>query len=303
MKSGIAILRQCAIVGVLAIACSGAFGDAAQMKALATDTKLWVEATEPAHIVGPIYYVGTRGLGVYLINASAGLVLIDGAVPSAAPLIEASIRKLGFKPEDIRQLLITHAHFDHVGTLAHFKELSGASVAVMGPDVDLLQSGGSLDYLFADNPKLHFEPVVADRTLADGDAVEMGDVRLVAHLTAGHTRGCTTWTTTVGDGGKNYVVEFVGSTSVNPGTRLVTDPSYPGIADDYRRSFAMLESLHPDIFVTPHAPLFDFDEKRARAEKVGVAAYVDPSGYRKEIEGSKKAFEAAIDHEKKAAHQ
>jgi metallo-beta-lactamase class B len=296
-------VRHCAAVGIAFIVCRTAHGDAEQMKALVTDTKMWVEPTEPAHIVGPVYYVGTRGLGVYLINTSAGLVLIDGTVPAGAPLIEASIRKLGFKPEDIRQLLITHAHFDHVGTLAHFKELSGAPVAAMGPEVELLKSGGTLDYLFADNPKLHFKPVIAERTLADGDVVELGDVKLVAHATPGHTRGCTTWTTTVSDGGKSYLVEFVGSTSVNPGTRFLTDPSYPGIADDYRRSFALLGSLRPDIFLTPHAPLFHFEEKRERSEKSGVAAYVDPTGYRTEIEGSKKAYEAALEREKKAAHQ
>lgn len=263
----------------------------------------WFEPTEPAHIVGPIYYVGTRGLGVYLITTPAGDVLIDGGPAATAPLIEASIRKAGFDPKDIKQLLITHAHFDHVGTLAHFKALTGASVAVMGPDVELLRSGGTLDYLFANDPRLHFEPVIADRTLADGDVVEVGGVHLVAHLTPGHTRGCTTWTTTVRDGDHSYAVAFVGSTSINHGTRFQVDPSYPGIADDYRRAFAVQESLHPDIFVAPHAPVFHFEEKRARAATIGAEAYVDPKGYRDEVAASKAKFEAAVASEAPAAQQ
>src|SRR5574337_721740 len=198
------------VCGVAWLVCGAAYAEApaaqvapaapAAPAAIPPFMQPWFEPTEPAHIVGPIYYVGTRGIGVYLIATPVGHVLIDGGPAPTAPLIEASIRKLGFDPKDIKQLLITHAHFDHVGTLAHFKTLTGASVAVMGPDVELLRSGGTLDYLFANDPRLHFEPVIADRTLADGDVVEVGGVHLVAHLTPGHTRGCTTWTTTVRDG-------------------------------------------------------------------------------------------------------
>ncbi len=262
--------------------------------AMSAEVKSWLEPAEPMRIVGPIYFVGTRGLGVYLIATSAGTILIDGAPAQAAPLIDASIRKLGFKPEEIRQLLITHAHFDHVGTLAHFKTLSGAPVAVMAADVELLKSGGTLDYLFADDPKLHFDPVATDRALHDGEVVEVGDVRLTAHHTPGHTRGCTTWTTTVEDGGHTYAVEIVGSTSVNPGTRFVKDPSYPGIADDYRHAFVVLESLQPDIFLAPHTSFFGFEAKRAHTAALGAQAFVDPAGYRTRIAASKAAFNALI---------
>jgi metallo-beta-lactamase class B len=280
--------------GALAEAGSAPAGNDA---AMAAEVKSWLEPAEPMQIVGPIYFVGTRGLGVYLIATSAGAILIDGAPADAAPLIDASIRKLGFRPEEIRQLLITHAHFDHVGTLAHFKALSHAPVAVMAADVDLLKSGGTLDYLYADDPKLHFEGVTTDRALKDGDVVELGGVKLIAHHTPGHTRGCTTWTTTVDDHGRAYAVEIVGSTSVNPGTRLVNDPSYPGIADDYRRSLNMLASLRPDIFLAPHTSFFDFERKRARAATERAGAFVDPDGYRQRIEASKAAFEKVVAHE------
>ncbi len=191
-------------------------------------------------------------------------------MPGTAPLIEASIRKLGFKPEDIRILLLNHAHFDHAGTVADFKKLTGAKVEVMEADVELLKSGGSTDYLFAKDAKFHFPPVTPDKALKDGDAVSLGDVKLTAHATPGHTRGCTTWVTTVKDGGRSYVVVFADGTGINPGTRFVKNPSYPGIADDYRHTFTVLESLQPDIFLSYHAELFDLGRETGARDRPKV---------------------------------
>jgi len=261
------------------------------------DVKSWSQPTEPFHIVGPIYYVGTRGLGVYLFTTPTGHILLGGALPGTAPLIEASIRKLGYKPEDIQILLLNHAHFDHAGTLADFKKLTGAPVEVMEADVSLLKSGGETDYLFAKDATLHFPPVSADRAFKDGEVVALGDLRLTAHHTPGHTRGCTTWTTTVQESGHSYSVVFPDGTSVNPGTRFVKDASYPGIADDYRHTFAVLKSLHPDIFLAYHAEFFDLAGKRARAASEGVQAWVDPKGYRDEIAGAEARFERLVSQE------
>jgi metallo-beta-lactamase class B len=261
------------------------------------DNSDWFEPTEPQRIVGPIHYVGTLGLGAYLITTHAGHILLDGATPKSAPLIEASIRKLGFKPEEIRILLITHAHFDHAGTLAAFKKLSGAQVAVMAPDDRLLASGGTTDYLFASDEKFHFPPVDADRVLKDGDTVTLGGVTLTARLTPGHTRGCTTWITTVDDDGRSCRVAFPGSTSVNPGTRFVHDPSYPGIADDYRRALDLLDSLRPDIFLTAHASACDFAAKRQRVAAEGTHAFVDPDGYRRMLAAAREKFETQVANE------
>jgi metallo-beta-lactamase class B len=261
------------------------------------------EPAEPLKIVGPVHFVGTRDLGVYLIATKAGHVLIDGAMPTSAALIEAGVRKLGFKPEEIRVLLITQGHIDHVGTLAHFKKLSSAKVALMAPDDELVKSGGKTDFLFAADERFRFEPVTVDRVLKDGDVVELGGVRLTARHTPGHTRGTTTWLTTVEDGGKSYRVVFVGSTSVNPGTRLVKDPSYAGIADDYRRSFGLLESLKPDIFLGAHAGVFDMDAKRPRAASEAARAWVDPDGYVRYVAKSKEAFEALVAKERATGAQ
>jgi metallo-beta-lactamase class B len=262
------------------------------------DIKSWSEPTEPFRIAGAVYYVGTRGLSVFLIATPAGNILLGGGIPGTAPLIEASIRKLGFKPEQIRVILSNHAHFDHAGTFADFKKLSGAQLAVMQQDVDLLKSGGKTDYLFGKDPKLHFPPVTADRVLQDGETVSLGGVSLTARRTPGHTPGCTTWTMTVPEAGRSYAVAFVDCRNINPGTRLVKNPSYPGIADDYRHSFSVFESLHPDIFLSYHAEAFDPEGKRQRAVTEGVQAWVDPKGYEQYIAEGKRKFDEALAREK-----
>jgi metallo-beta-lactamase class B len=259
---------------------------------LVTVLNTWVEPTEPAKIVGPIYYVGTHGLGAYLITTPAGHILLDGGMPASAKDIESSIRKLGFKPEDIRFLLITHAHVDHAGTTAYFKRLSDATLAVMARDFENLKSGGRTDPMYGANPAFYFPPVKADRVLKDGDTVSVGNVTMTARLTAGHTQGCTTWVTSVGDKGKTYAVVFPGSSNVNPGTRLASEPSYPGIAEDFQHTFIVLGSLKPDIWLAAHTEVFHFDEKRANAAEAGTAAWTDPAGYRKYVADSKADFEA-----------
>jgi metallo-beta-lactamase class B len=264
----------------------------------ANNANPWYVPTEPFHIAGPIYYVGTKGLSVFLITTSDGDILLGGGMPGTTPLIAASIRKLGFKPENIRILLVNHSHVDHVGTLADFKKLTGAKLEVMEADAALLKSGGSTDYLFAKDAKFHFPPVTPDQVLKDGDTVSLGGSTLTAHATPGHTRGCTTWTMTVAEGGHSYLVVFADGVSINPGTHLVKNPSYPGIADDYRHTFGVLESLHPDIFLSYHAEAFDAAGKRPRSATEGVQAWVDPQGYRDYVTYGKSKFEQGIASEK-----
>jgi metallo-beta-lactamase class B len=268
--------------------------------ALVASLNTWTEPAEPVKVVGPIYYVGSRGLAAYLITTPAGHILLDGGMPSSAKDLEASIRKLGFKPEDIRLLLITHAHIDHAGTTAYFKRLSDASIAVMARDFDSLKSGGKTDPMYGSLPAFYFPAIKGDRALKDGDTVSVGNVTMTARLTAGHTTGCTTWITSVEDGGKTYSVVFPGSSNVNPGTRLVANPSYQGIADDFRHTFMLLESLKPDIWLAAHTEVFGFEEKRARATQHGVAAWVDPEGYRNYLAASRADFETELAKEKQA---
>lgn len=254
----------------------------------------WREPAEPAHIAGPIYFVGTKGLGVFLITTGQGHILLDGATPGSEGLIENSIRKLGFKVEDVRSLIISQAHFDHVGTLAHFKRKTGAKLAVMKGDDVLMQTGGKADYLFGASAPYHFEPATPDRVLKDGDTIEVGEVKLTARHTPGHTPGCTTWLLKVDLDGKSLQVVFPGSTTVNPGTRLGPKPSYPAIVQDYVGSFRLLESLKPDIFLAAHPEFFNFEDKRRRAQTSGSRAYIDPEGYFRQIAEKKAQFETLL---------
>jgi metallo-beta-lactamase class B len=276
-------------------------GSLALAAASAQDNASWNKPAAPFRLVGPIHFVGTNELAAFLVTTPGGHVLIDGGLPESAPLIEQSIRALGFDPREIRVLLTTQAHFDHVGSLAHFKKLSGGRVEVMDGDVSLVESGGRTDYLFGDSDKFRFEPVKVDRALRDGDTVALGSVILTARKTPGHTPGSTTWLTRVEDGGSRYDVVFTASTGINPGTRLVDRPSYPGIAEDFARSFEILESLRPDVFLGGHTGFFRMEEKRARLGQGGAHPFVDPEGFRAHVAARKRAFEEQRDKERAAA--
>jgi len=263
------------------------------------DTSRWNDYEAPFRMAGPIYYVGTAHLAAFLIHSPQGHILIDGGMPSTAPVIEKSIRELGFKPEDIRILLTTQAHFDHVGSHAHFKKLSGARAEAMQGDEVLLRSGGTADYLFGNAADFHFPRVPVDRVLKDGDLVTIGGIRLTARHTPGHTPGSASYEMLINEGGQVYTVVFAASTTVNPGTRLVKDPSYPGILEDFRKTFTVLESLKPDIWVSGHAGFFDLQAKRKKLDPAHPArAFVDPEGYRRMVESRKKEFEALVAKEK-----
>jgi metallo-beta-lactamase class B len=242
----------------------------------------WEKPAEAFKILGPIHYVGTEDLAVYLIATPEGHIVIDGGVKGAIPAIEGSIRALGFKPEDIKLLLTTQAHYDHVASMAHFQRLSKARVEVMAGDAPLLESGGRTDYLFSRwGESSLFDPVKPTRILNDGDKVSLGGVTLTARHTPGHTPGCTTFVTEITDGGRTYTVVFPGSMTINPGTRLVGEESYPGIASDYARSLDLLESLKPDVVLMAHASAFDLAGKRDRLKKdPSSQPFADVSGYR-----------------------
>lgn len=265
---------------------------------LAMQARKWNEPAEPARLVGPIYFVGTRGLGVYLITTSEGHILINTGMPPSGPMILDSIRKLGFKPQDVKVLLTGHAHIDHCGATAFLKKQTGAQVALVDAEVELMESGGKTDFHYGSYAEFRFEPAKVDRVLRDRDQVKLGDVAITALLTPGHTKGSTTFVTNVVDHGKLYTVVFPNGTSVNPGYRLVRDPSYPGICDDFRRTLHTLEMLKPDVWFDPHTDQFDYEGKLARsAAGEAAAAWVDPEGYRKSIAARRANLEKAIDSE------
>ena len=253
----------------------------------------WNQPVEPFRIAESLYYVGASDIASYLITTSEGHILIDGGFVETASQIEANISKLGFKVEEVKILLNSHAHFDHAGGLAALKARSGAKLFASAPDATLLESGGKGDFRFGDEGQ--FPPVVVDRRLADGEAVTLGGATLTARLTPGHTRGATTWTFKAG----SFDVVVVSSASILD-YRFVGKESYPGIAADFERTFAVLEALPVQIFLAPHGGFFDLAGKRERAASgMGLRnPWVDPAGYKAWVARAKGAFLAAVESQK-----
>ncbi len=265
---------------------------------LATKYLHWDEPTDPIHIVGPLYFVGTRGLSSWLFVTSEGNILLNTGTPKSGPMIIESIRKLGFKPEDIKIIINGHGHSDHAGAFAYIKQRTGAQIAIMQEDVAMIEDGGKSDFHYGKDWQIMGQPPVkVDRILRDGDIVRLGDVVLTAYHTPGHTRGSTTWVTTLVDAGRAYKVVFPDGAGFNPGYQIANPEEYPGINQDYRNTLHFLESLKPDIWGGHHTEYFDLEGKRIRAETEGVNAWIDPEGYRQFIAGKRRAFEDQVDIE------
>src|SRR5258705_5104595 len=200
----------------------------------------WTEPFPAFRIAGNLYYVGSKGLANYLITTPQGHILINSDLEANVPLIRASIESLRFKFTDVKILLISHAHWDHDAGSAMIKKLTGAKYMVMDADVPVVESGGKSDFQYGNDPEQLYPATKVDRRLRDGDQVKLGDAVLTAHLTPGHTKGCTTWTMKVKDGGKTRDVVIIGSQNVNPGYKLVGNSPDPGIAEDYEQTFLVL---------------------------------------------------------------
>jgi metallo-beta-lactamase class B len=243
----------------------------------------------PHKVIGNLYYVGSESLASFLITTPQGLILINSDYERTVPVIRASVEQLGFKFADVKILLGSHAHADHMEGDALVKELIGAHVMAMEQDVTALQ-----------NMRPGGKPHPIDQILHDGEEVKFGGMTLVAHLTPGHTRGCTTWTMKVQDGGKSYDVVIIGSVGVNPGYNLVNNKDVPGIADEYMRSFRVLRSLPCDVPLGSHPAMYNLAEKYARLGK-GPNPFIDPQGYKTELDIQETAFATRLAEQKKAA--
>jgi metallo-beta-lactamase class B len=246
-------------------------------------------AFPPHKIVANIYYVGTNSLASFLVTTPQGHILINTSYERTVPIIKSSVEKLGFKFTDIKIILGSHAHGDHMEGDALAKELSGAQVMAMAEDVPALQRmqpGG----------KAH--PI--DKVLHDGDEVNLGGMTLHALLTPGHTRGCTTWTMDVQENGKPLRVVIIGSLGVNPGFVLVNNKDAPQIVDEFERAYRVMRSLRADVPLGSHPGMYSMAEKYARIGK-GPNPYIDPAGYKAELDLVEGVFRRALDEQRKAA--
>ncbi len=285
---------KAAFLALLALVWTAPFAPAhAQTDA---EARTWNEPVEPFRIAGSLYYVGAKEVSAFLVATPEGHILIDGGLPETAQRIEASLAWLKFQLKDVKILLNSHAHFDHAGGLAALKERSGAKLLASAGDAPVLEAGGKGDFLFGDS--MTFPPVKVDRVIRDGEKIRLGGTTLTAHLTPGHTRGCTSWEIEVQDGAEARRAVVLCSLSILPKARLTGKPSYPGIAQDFLRSYRKLKALPCDIFLGSHGSFFHLLEKR-QIQKTGGEGnpFVDRDALREYVEAKEAGYRERLKEE------
>lgn len=279
------------------------------LPALAETNPEWTTPLPPFQIADNLYYVGSQDLAAFLLTTASGNILINANLETSPPQIRASVEKLGFKWADTKILLNSQAHFDHIAGAAQILRETGAKSMVMEGDADVVESGGRIDFLAPSGAVPPYPPARVDRILRDGETVELGGLTLTAHKTAGHTRGCTTWTLPVHLAGepvdrlRNVVI--VGGVSFWSDfhffDRAGQPASYPDIAEDFAHTFHVLKSLPCDIFLGAHGSYFDLKSKLARRADEGPQVFLDPTGYKEFVARGQAAFETALKKEQEAA--
>ena len=257
----------------------------------------WNDPFPPFKIIGNIYYVGTAHLGSYLITSAKGHVLIDGGLPQTAPQIRANVAKLGFDIRDVQYVLNSHAHFDHAGGLAGLQRASGAVFVASAGDRAVLEKG-EVDY--GPSAGIKFPPLRVDRVVGDGDMVTLGGVAMTAHLTPGHTPGCTSWSTKA-TGGDGVVRDVFFHCSATVAGQSLAPEAYPGIVGNFRATFAKVRGLRADVFLGPHAEFFDLEAQRARQKAGDANAFVDPSALERFNTELERDFEEELARQQAAA--
>lgn len=248
----------------------------------------WSQPVEPYNVIENIYYVGASGISSHIIATDEGLILMDTGTTLMVPQIKRNIETLGFSIKNVKVILSSHAHWDHVEGHAEMKRRTGATIAALGEDAEAISNGVDNSALGGDG----WEAVEIDRVLKDGDVVTLGGVELTAHHTPGHTKGCTTWTMSIEDRGKKYNVIFIGGTSINGGVNLVGNTRHPGILEDYAKTFQVLSNLEVDVFLAQHPSMYNMVEKmNARAVDAGTNPFIDPEGYRTFIDGEEAKYQ------------
>ena len=299
MRKGFGVL---AVVAVIAAATFPAYAQG-PFKREVVATEAYVKPFPPLRIVGNLYYVGTYDLAVYLIATREGNILINTGVNDSAAGIRSNIETLGFKFSDIKLLLATHGHWDHVGAMAEIKRITGARVFMHEDDAGLLESGGSEDFRFPEGRGAIYPPIKVDRRLKDGDKVRLGETELTVLHHPGHTKGATSFSFAVQDRGRKYDVLLANMASINPGVQVSSMPGYPGITEAYATTLAKQKQLKPEIWVSSHAAQFDLHRKYKPGDPYDPNRFVDPAGYQAKVQYYEKLFNTALERERAAKSQ
>lgn len=275
----------------------------------AESNALWTTPVTPFQIADHVFYVGSKDLASYLVVTPAGNILINANILSSPPQIRASVQKLGFRWGDTKILLNSQAHFDHVAGTAEIARETHAEVMAMEGDADVMQTGAGTDFFAPAPDVVRYPPVAVTRVLHDGSTVTLGGVTLTAHLTPGHTRGCTTWTMRAHLPGEPARTErnlvIVGGTGFWSEYRFVATggrpASYPGIAADFEHTFAELRALPCDVFLGAHGQYFGLLAKLRRYPTEGPRVFLDPAGYQRYVADAERTFDAALHAQQAAA--
>ena len=265
--------------------------------------KDWTTPIDPFKIAGNLYYVGSRDLAAYLVVTPQGNILINSNLETSPPQIRHSVEQLGFKWTDTKILLSSQAHYDHVAGAAEVLRETHAKYEVMEGDVEVAESGGGKTSF--DLPDSFFPKAHVDKTLHDGDKITLGGTTITALRTAGHTRGCTTFTMEINEGGKKRLAAIVGGWSSNPGVTYVAikgkPASYPGIEKDFEHTFATYKALPVDIFLGAHGVYFNMLQKLDQGARTNPSLWIDPEGYKAAIQKADENFHRELAKEQAAA--
>ena len=242
----------------------------------------WTRPFTGHRVIGNLYAVGTYDLGVFLVTSDEGHILINTALKESTPLIRRNIESVGFLMDDIKILLTMQAHWDHTAALAEIKRATGAEMWATAGDAPVLEDGGFSDPHFGG--KALFEPVEVDKIITDGEEIELGSIRLKVVESPGHTAGSVSYTMTVRENGRNYRVVIANMGTINPGKRLVADPTYPGLAEDFAKTFRRQKAIEIDIWVAAHGSQYGLHSKYRPGQPYSPDTFVDPEGFLSEVE-------------------
>jgi len=257
----------------------------------------WSQPYEPFRIAGNLYYVGTYDLACYLITTSQGNILINTGLAESAPMIRANIEALGFKFSDIKILLNTQAHYDHVAAMAAIKKQTGAKMMIHEGDAQVLADGGKSDFVLVGKENA-FAPVTADRLLHDGDTIRLGETTLLALHHPGHTKGSTSFLLTVKDENRSWKVLIANMPTILPKTRLMGMPTYPKVGEDYKYTLEAMKKLQFDLWVASHASQFRLHDKHKPGDAYHPAAFDDRPQYDAQLNALTQEYQTRLKNQK-----
>ena len=258
----------------------------------------WTKPFPPFRIVGNVYWVGSYDLSSYLITTPQGHILINTGIGDTAEQIKKSVEALGFALGDVKILTATHGHYDHVAGLAALKRMTGATVMISEPDRELLETGGKADFRFGNDSSARFEPVKVDRTFKDNDTISLGGTVLTTHLHAGHTKGATSFTANIVEGGKTYRVIIANMGYINPGVKMTGMPGFPDIAQAYANTFRAQKDMQIDVWLASHASQFNLHDKYAPGAAYDPERFVDPQGFLKAVQDLERTYREQLSRDK-----